>query len=86
MTCAYPLHPSDPSGARCGKPATAMRRPVKGLAPAPLCAEHAATYERARGYGPTPEEDALTQALNEDADEAAAMGPALRASRKRGGP
>jgi len=55
MTCAYPLDPENCDGMRCGAPATTVRR-VFHVPPFPVCAEHAAVYDRARGYGMTGEE------------------------------
>jgi hypothetical protein len=83
-TCFFPLDIENPIDSRCGEPATAVRK-VMG-AWRHFCAEHAPEVERLRLHGATPEELALSQALNEDEDEAAAMGPALRASREHGGP
>jgi hypothetical protein len=59
MTCVYPLSPEHCDGIRCGKPATTVRILLRFLPPASVCAEHAAAYDRARGYGETAEEKAI---------------------------
>jgi len=62
MTCAYPLDPENCDGMRCGAPATTVRR--VHVPPFPVCAEHAAAYDRARGYGETAEEKAIAARLD----------------------